>query len=99
MPRYNEALDRMVGDLYYLYHADDRYYFHAEENLNKVASDRKDALDSGLVDEKIIAELKGAVGRRSDVIVCPPEFGVRTGFRRGEAGCSNAGPIAEQPDQ
>ncbi len=73
VPRYNEALDRMVGDLYYLYHADDRYYFHAEENLNKVASDRKDALDPALVDEKIIAELKGAVGRRSDAIVCPPD--------------------------
>ena len=73
VPRYNEALERMVGDLYYLYHADDRYYFHAEENLNKVASDRKDALDSALVDEKIIDELKSAVGRRSDVIVCPPD--------------------------
>lgn len=71
VPRYNEALERMVGDLYYLYHADDRYYFHAEENLNKVASDRKDTLDPALVDEKIIAELKNAVGRRSDVIVCP----------------------------
>ena len=73
VPRYNEALDRMVGSLYYLYHADDRYYFHAEENLNKVASDRKDALDPTLVDEKIIAELKSAVGRRADVIVCPED--------------------------
>ena len=73
IPRYNEALERMVGDLYYLYHADDRYYFHAEENLNKVASDRKDALDPALVDEKIIADLKTAVGRRNDVIVCPPD--------------------------
>ena len=71
VPRYNEALERMVGSLYYLYRADDRYYFHAEENLNKVAADRKEALDTRLVDQKIIAELKSAVGRRSDVIVCP----------------------------
>lgn len=73
VPRYNEALERMVGNLYYLYNADNRYYFHAEENLNKVAADRKDALDAALVDKKIIAELKNAVGRRSNVIVCPPD--------------------------
>ncbi len=73
VPRYNEALERMVGDLYYLYHADDRYYFHAEENLNKVASDRKDAFDPALVDERIIAELNNAVGRRSDVMICPQD--------------------------
>ena len=73
VPRYNEALERMVGDLYYLYHADDRYYFHAEENLNKVASDRKDALDPQLVDKKIIDELKSAVSRRAEVIVCPDD--------------------------
>lgn len=73
VPRYNEALERMVGDLYYLYHADDRYYFHAEENLNKVASDRKDALDPQLVDRKIVDELKSAVGRRAEVIVCPED--------------------------
>lgn len=73
VPRYNEALERMVGDLYYLYHADDRYYFHAEENLNKVASDRKDALDPQLVDRKIIDELKSAVSRRAEVIVCPDD--------------------------
>ena len=71
VPRYNEVLERMVGNLYYLYHADDRYYFHAEENLNKVASDRMDALDPELVDQKIIDELKSAVGRRVEVIVCP----------------------------
>lgn len=33
----------------------------------------KDALDPALVDERIIDELKSAVGRRSDVIVCPPD--------------------------
>ena len=37
---YNEALGRMTGNLYYLYNNDDRYFFHAEENLNKVANDR-----------------------------------------------------------
>ena len=71
VPRYNEALERMTGNLYYLYNADNRYYFHAEENLNKVVADRKDALEPAVVDEKIIAELKEAAGRRREAIVCP----------------------------
>ena len=47
---YNEALGRMTGNLYYLYNADARYFFHAEENLNKVANDRADVLDDRPID-------------------------------------------------
>ena len=67
--RYNEALARMTGDLYYLYHADGRYYFHAEENLNKVASDRASALSQRAVDDHIIRKLEEARNRRVDVVL------------------------------
>ena len=67
--RYNEALGRMTGDLYYLYHADGRYYFHAEENLNKVASDRANALGQGAIDDHIAKKLEEARNRRGDVIL------------------------------
>ena len=59
---YNDALGRMNGALYYLYNSDNRYYFHAEENLNKVASDRADTLSGRDVEEYIITQLHEAVG-------------------------------------
>ncbi len=68
---YDEALARMSGSLYYLYEAGARRYFHVEENLNKVAADRDAALTGREVDERIVQDLHEAVGRRSDVIVCP----------------------------
>lgn len=72
---YKEALERMDGNLYYFYSDNDRYYFHAEENLNKVAIDRADALSDREVEECIVAHLQEAVGagsrRPRDVIVCP----------------------------
>ncbi len=68
---YNEALGRMSGGLYYLYTSEGRYYFRAEENLNKVAADRRDGLDPSEVDARIVHELQEAVGRRSEVLVCP----------------------------
>ena len=61
----------MSGSLYYLYANDGRYYFHAEENLNKVATDRRDGFGMAEVNAHIVGQLKEAVGRRSDVIVCP----------------------------
>ena len=67
--RYNEALARMTGDLYYLYHADGRYYFHAEENLNKVASDRASALSQRAVDDHIARKLEEARNRRGDIVL------------------------------
>ena len=72
---YKEALGQMNGALYYLYSSDDRYYFHAEENLNKVATDRAGTLSDREVDECIIAQLqeaaRGGRQRRADVLVCP----------------------------
>ena len=70
---YNEALSRMSGGLYYLYPGDGRYYFHAEENLNKVAADRREQLDAQTVNAHIVSQLNEAVGRRADVIVCPQD--------------------------
>ena len=72
---YKEALTQMNGALYYFYSSDNRYYFHAEENLNKVATDRADTLSDRDVEESIIAQLEEMVGvgrrRRADVVVCP----------------------------
>ncbi len=72
---YNEALGRLNGALYYLYHSNDRYYFHAEENLNKVATDRADTLSEREVETSIIERLQEAVGggprQRAGVVVCP----------------------------
>ena len=72
---YKEALGQMNGALYYLYSSDDRYYFHAEENLNKVATDRADTLNDREVEECIIAQLQEAARsgrqRRAEVLVCP----------------------------
>ena len=70
---YNDALGQISGDLYYLYSSEGRYYFHAEENLNKVATDRAAALSGRDINDHIVAQLQEAVGRRSDVIVCPAD--------------------------
>ena len=68
---YDEALRGMEGSLYYLYHDRDRYFFHAEENLNKVASDRESEMTAQAARELIIGELRTAAGNLRDVIVCP----------------------------
>ena len=70
---YNDALGQISSDLYYLYSSEGRYYFHAEENLNKVATDRAAALSGRDINDHIVAQLQEAVGRRSDVIVCPAD--------------------------
>ena len=72
---YNEAINRMSGDLYYLYTSDDRYYFHAEENLNKVATDRAGALNNREINACIVDELREAVGRQSEVMINPQDSG------------------------
>ena len=74
---YNDALRRMTDELYFLYSADGRYYFHVEENLNKVVSDRMRDLDTRRdVDAHITGVLLAdACGRRSDVIACPGHSG------------------------
>ena len=66
---YNEALGRMVGDLYYLYDDNNRYFFHAEENLNKVVNDRADALSDKTIDDHIAIKLQEIRNRRGDVIL------------------------------
>ena len=66
---YNEALNRLAGDLYYLYYTDGRYFFHAEENLNKVAIDRSNALVDNTVDGHIVQMLEEARNRRGNVIL------------------------------
>ena len=72
---YNDALNRMSGDLYYLYNNDGRYYFHAEENLNKVVADRADNFDEEEIRDKIRQFMEEAVGRKSNVIVFPTSHG------------------------
>ena len=72
---YTEALNRMTGDLYYLYFAEGRYFFHAEENLNKVASDRANALGEGAIDAHIVRKLDEARNRQRDVILYTNDTG------------------------
>ena len=69
---YTEALTEMRGSLYYFYADDNRYYFHTEENLNKVAIDRANEMSDSELHECIISEVTEAVRRhRSKVVICP----------------------------
>ena len=72
---YRDALNRMVGELYYLYEERGRFYFHNEENLNRLAADRVREMTESQVHEKI-AEIIGqaiAPRRRALVVACPGE--------------------------
>ena len=67
---YNEAMQEMSKELHYLYSSNDRYYFHAEENLNKVATDRAIQFLDTEVDRHIVDLLNNDVRRNNrDVIV------------------------------
>lgn len=69
---YTEALTEMRGNLYYFYADDNRYYFHTEENLNKVAIDRANKISDSELHKHIVSEVTEAVRRhRSKVIICP----------------------------
>ena len=68
---YNDALNRMTGNLYFLYNLDDRYYFHTEENLNKVALDRAAEYEESDLHAEIVSRLERAIGRDPSVNVCP----------------------------
>ena len=70
---YNEALARMAGELHYLYDEGGRYWFHAEENLNKVAADRQGEFTDREVSDRIVEELRSAIGLRRDVVICPAD--------------------------
>lgn len=80
---YNDALGRLSDQLFYMYMSDGRYYFHAEENLNKVADNRASELSEREIDEEIVKRLGKAAGRRADVIVCPDPHD-RDGVPEGE---------------
>lgn len=68
---YNDALSRMTGNLYYLYNLGDRYYFHTQENLNKVAIDRAEQYTDEDIYAEIVSRLEQAIGRDTTVFVCP----------------------------
>lgn len=68
---YNDALSRMGGALYFLYNLDERYYFHAEENLNKVAIDRAAEYKPDDIFKEVVKRLERLIGRDSQVHVCP----------------------------
>ena len=75
---YNDALGRMSGNLYFLYHLDDRYYFHTQENLNKVAIDRAAGYTEEDIYMEIVSRLERAIGRDPNVHVCPtPQSSVK----------------------
>ena len=71
---YGEALREMDGKLYHFYRSgDDRYYFDAQENLNKVANDRANNLSIEEADQEIIRRLAEFRSNSPDraVSVCP----------------------------
>ena len=68
---YNDALSRMTGDLYFLYNLNDRYYFHTQENLNKVAIDRAAEYTEEDIHAEIVSRLERVIGRDPSVQVCP----------------------------
>ena len=70
---YRDALNRMSGSLYHLYEEGGRYYFHNEENLNRLAADRKSDVTLERQDEAIIERLKFAMpgSMRGQVIISP----------------------------
>ena len=66
----------MTGSLYYLYNLDERYYFHTQENLNKVALDRADQYTDDDVYSEIVSRLGRAIGKDPSVKVCPISPGI-----------------------
>ena len=73
---YNDALSRMTGNLYFLYNLDDRYYFHTQENLNKVAMDRAKQYAEEDIHAEIVSRLERAIGRDPSVKICPTSSGL-----------------------
>ena len=69
---YNEARNEITGKLYYLHQSNSQFFFHTEENLNKVHADRVDSISNRDADRYIVEELNQAIrGHRNSVIVCP----------------------------
>ena len=61
----------MTGNLYFLYNLDDRYYFHTQENLNKVAIDRAAEYTEEDIHAEIVLRLERTVQSTANVKVCP----------------------------
>lgn len=72
---YNDARNQLARDLYYLHHADQRYFIHASANLTKVHQDIIARISGKSRDERIGLIINEAVPRRIgddvDVVVCP----------------------------
>ena len=68
---YNEARNEITGKLYYLHQENSQFYFHTEENLNKVHTDRVEATSNEVADNFIIQQLEQAVRGNRNVILCP----------------------------
>ena len=68
---YNDALGRMIGTLYFLYNLNERYYFHTQENLNRVAIDRAAEYKEDDLHAEIVSRLERAVQNRANVSICP----------------------------
>ena len=68
---YKDALQRMSNSLYYLYEDRGRYYFHVEENLNKVAIDRAGQLNTEIVDKFIVEQLIASARMSPGILICP----------------------------
>ena len=71
---YGEAILAMDGQLYHFYRGDDnRYYFDAQENLNKVANDRAAELTNEAVSAEIVRRLNefASLSENRAVVVCP----------------------------
>ena len=70
---YRDALSRMSGSLYHLYEEGNRYFFHYEENLNRLASDRI----ASITDEEAYGHIKELLREcvpysyRLGTLVCP----------------------------
>ncbi len=72
---YTEALTEMRGSLHYFYNDENRYYFHTEENLNKVAIDRAEQISEAELHEHIVSQITEAVRRHtSKPVICPEDL-------------------------
>ncbi len=69
---YAEALREMDGELYHFYRSDNRYFFDAQENLNKIVNDRASEFSGDEVDGEIVRRLSEFrnTGRSRAVEIC-----------------------------
>ena len=68
---YTEAINAMSRSLYYLHEGNDRYFYNTEANLNRVHAERVGKITNDEANEFIQGQLRGAIVRRRNVVVCP----------------------------